>query len=41
MKAASFNSWIGPWTWPKTDVGRADLDRFVTVPEVKLIRNAK
>ena len=41
VKAASFNSWIGPWTWPKTDVGRADLDRFVTVPEVKLIRQAK
>ena len=41
VKAASFNSWIGPWTWPKTDVGMADLDRFVTVPEVKLIRQAK
>ena len=41
VSAASFNSWIGPWTWPKMDAGMADLDRFVSCPEVKVIRQAK
>ena len=38
VKAAFFNSWIGGWTWPKTEAGMADLDRFVEAPEVKLCR---
>ena len=41
VHAASFTSWIGPWTWPKTDVGMADLDRFVHRPEVKIFRVPK
>lgn len=29
VKAAFFNSWIGPWTWPKTEQGLKDIKGFV------------
>ena len=41
VHAAFFNSWIGPWTWPNTEEGKADMARFVGHPQVKFISNGK
>ena len=38
VHAAVANTWIGPWTWPKTQEGMKDLEAFVVQPKVKIIK---
>lgn len=35
VHVAFFNTWIGPWSWPKTEAGMADLRRFAAMRTIE------